>query len=291
MDRAKRDVAVVDAHQHFWDPRGVDYPWLAPAYPELDRAFGFGDLAPHLRRCGVDATVLVQSADSAEDNDAMFEVAGQHPEIAGIVAWLPLDHPSAAEKTMEELQHRDRFVGVRNLVHVRPDPDWVLGEEVGTSLRMLEQAHVPFDFVPALPRHLEHVPVLCERHPGLTIVIDHLAKPPVGSAGLEPWASLIDGAARSPNVYAKLSGLYRSGDERGPWTLEDLRPVVRYALELFGAERLMFGSDWPVCEQAGGYEAVTGALFTLCEDLDEHEREAVLGGTAISVYGLKVHAS
>jgi L-fuconolactonase len=288
VDRAKRDVTVVDAHQHFWDPRRVDYPWLAPAYPELDRTFGFEDLAPHLRSTGVDATVLVQSADSAADNDAMFEIADKHPEIVGIVAWLPLDQPSDAEKTLEKLMHRDRFVGVRNLVHVRPDPDWVLSEAVSASLGLLERANVPFDFVSALPRHLEHVPAICERHTRLTVVIDHLAKPPIGGAGLEPWASLIGRAARYPNVYAKLSGLYRAGDERGPWTVEDLRPIVRYALELFGAERLMFGSDWPVCELAGGYEAVTGALFSLFQDLDEHERQAVLGGTAISVYGLEV---
>jgi len=288
MDRARRDVTVVDAHQHFWDPHRVDYPWLAPAYPELDRTFDFEDLAPHLASNGVDATVLVQAADSAEDNDAMFAIADEHAEIAGVVAWLPLDRPSEAEKALAELRRRDRFVGVRNLVHVRPDPDWVLSEPVSASLGMLELAQVPFDLVTALPRHLQHVPALCEAHPGLTIVLDHLAKPPVGGGGLEPWAGLMARAARYPNVYAKLSGLYREGDERGPWTVDDLRPIVRCALDLFGAERLMFGSDWPVCELAGGYEAVTGALFDIFEDLDEGERRSVLGGTAVSVYGLEV---
>jgi L-fuconolactonase len=282
-------MTVVDAHQHFWDPGRVDYPWLAPSYPELDRPIGFEELTPHMRSTGVDATVLVQSADSAEDNEAMFEIADQHPEIAGVVAWLPLDHPSDAEVMLDELRHRDRFVGVRNLVHARPDPDWVVSEAVSASLGLLEEADIPFDIVPALPRHLEHVPVLCERHPGLTIVIDHLAKPPVGAAGLEPWGGLIARAARSPNVYAKVSGLYPAGDERRPWTVRDLRPIVEYAVELFGAERLMFASDWPVCEIAGGYEAVVGALFAIFEDLDEDEREALLGGTAVSVYGLELH--
>ena len=153
---------------------------------------------------------------------------------------------------------------------------------------MLERAQVPFDLVTALPRHLQHVPALCERHPGLTIVLDHLAKPPVGADSLEPWAGLMARAAHSPNVYAKLSGLYRAGDERGPWTVEDLRPIVGYAMDLFGAERLMFGSDWPVCELAGGYEAVTGPMFGIFDDFGEHERRAVLGGTAVSVYGLQV---
>ena len=288
MDRERRDVTVVDAHLHFWDPLRVDYPWLAPSFPELDHTIGFDDLAPHLRSTGVDATVLVQSADSAEDNAAMFDMADRHPEVAGVVAWLPLDQPSEAEITLEKLLHRERFVGVRNLLHVRPDPDWAVSEEVSASLGLLEQAGIPFDFVSALPRHLEHVPVLCERHPGLTIVIDHLSKPPVGAASLEPWASLIARAARSPNVYAKVSGLYPAAGERGPWTVDDLRPIVEYAVELFGPERLMFGSDWPICEVAGGYEAVAGALFAIFENFDEPGREAVLGGTAASVYGLEV---
>jgi L-fuconolactonase len=289
LDRAQRELAVVDAHQHFWDPQRVDYPWLESSFPELRRTFGFEDVAPHLRSAGVDATVLVQSADSAADNDAMFEMADRHPEIAGVVAWLPLGQPAQAEATLDGLLHRDRFVGVRALLHVGPDPDLVISEAVGTSLGLLEQASVPFDFAAVVPRHLQNVPVLCERHPGLTIVLDHLSKPPVGAGTLEPWAGLIAVAAQSPNVYAKVSGLYPAGNDKAPWTVEDLRPIVEYAVELFGPERLMFGSDWPVCEVAGGYGAVTDALFAIFEDLDEHERRAVLGGTAVSVYGLEVH--
>jgi L-fuconolactonase len=280
-------MKIVDAHQHFWDPQRVDYPWLSTSFPELDRTIGFEDLAPLLGSAGVDATVLVQSADSAEDNDAMFEMADQHPEIAGVVAWLPLDRPSEAELMLEELLRRERFVGVRNLIHVRPDPDWVLSGTVSTSLGLLESAGIPFDLVSELPRHLGHVTVLCERHPGLRIVIDHLSKPPIGRSDREPWASLMARAAESPNVYAKVSGLYPGSDLRR-WSVEDIRPIVHYAVELFGAERLMFGSDWPICEVAGGYEVVVGALFDVFEDFAEPEREALLGGTAASVYGLAV---
>jgi L-fuconolactonase len=280
-------VTVIDAHQHFWDPGRVDYPWLAPAFPALNRSIGADELLPLLRAAGVDATVLVQSADSAEDTDFMFEVAGPHPEIAGVVAWVPLDQPATTERMLAELAGRDRFVGIRNLVHTRDDPDWVVSADVASSLRMLEAAHVPFDLVAVLPRHLEHVPVLCERHPGLRIVIDHLAKPPIGADEREPWASLMAVASRSPNVFAKVSGLY-PGDDPRRWTVQHLKPIVHQALELFGADRLMFGSDWPICEVAGGYEAVTGALFSVFEDFDPDQRRALLGGTAISFYGLEV---
>jgi L-fuconolactonase len=280
-------VVVVDAHQHFWDPSRVSYSWLAPYYPELDRRIGFDDLAPHLRANGVDATVLVQSADSAEDNEAMWEIADQHAEIAGIVAWLPLDEPDRVGALLEQMSARGHLVGVRNLIHTRPDPDWVLRDDVSASLSALAAAHVPFDLVSVLPRHLEHVSAICESHPELAIVIDHLSKPPIAAGESEPWRALIARAARYPNVYAKVSGLYPSSNDRDPWTVEDLRPIVHFALEIFGAERLMFGSDWPICEVAGGYDVVAKALFSIFDELGPGERGAVLGNTAAAVYGLE----
>src|SRR5271165_5702454 len=173
-------VAVVDAHQHFWDPGRVPYPWLAPSYPELDRIYCFEDLAPHLHANGVDATVLVQSADDDADNELMAEVASCHPEIAGIVAWAPLDDPVALDVTIGRLRPTGRLVGVRVLFHNLPDPDWILCRDVQEGLALLEHERLTFDVVAVLARHLEHVPVLAERHPGLRLVIDHLAKPPIG---------------------------------------------------------------------------------------------------------------
>jgi L-fuconolactonase len=283
---AGRTTTRVDAHQHFWDPARVHYPWLAPSFPELNRRFGFSDLLPHLQAAAVGATVVVQCGDFAEDNDAMFDVAVGHDEIAGIVAWLPLDEPARAEQMLDQLRAHDRFVGVRDGIHMRPDPDWILGPQVAASLRMLESGGVPFDFVSVLGRHLEHVPTLCGRHPELSIVIDHLSKPPIGADSLEPWRTLIARASVFPNVYAKISGLYAAGENPEGWTTAQLRSVIHYAVDLFGPERLMFGSDWPVCEIAGGYERVATAIFEILDEFDEPEREAMSGGTARSVYGL-----
>lgn len=280
-------LAVVDAHQHFWDPARLHYPWLAPLFPDLNRRYGFADLLPHLQAAGVQATVLVQAGDFAEDNDAMFEIAAQHREVAGVVAWLPLDDPARAEEMLDQLSRRDGFVGVHDGIHWRSDPDWALSPEVAPCLSMLEAARVPFDLVSVLPRHLELVPQLCERHPDLTIVIDHLSKPPIGSGGLEPWRALFERASQYPNGYAKVSGLYATGDSPEEWTVTELRPVVHYAAELFGPQRLMFGSDWPVCEVAGGYERVTKALFQIFGEFQAHERQAMVGRTAASVYGLE----
>ena len=279
-------MAVVDAHQHFWDPQRVDYPWLAPYYPELDRRFGFEDLVPHLAATGVDATVLVQSADDVRDDDLMLEIAAAHPEIAGIVAWVPLDDPVRAGELLARFTTTGCVVGVRALIHNQPDPDWVLKASVGESLALLEQSALPFDLVAVLPRHLELVPLLSDSHPGLRIVIDHLAKPPVGQSSLGPWAKLMASAASSPNVYAKVSGLYPCAGDREPWSVDDLRPAFDRALELFGPDRLMFGSDWPICEVAGGYSTVVGSLFRLIDELDSPARAALLGGTAARVYAL-----
>lgn len=280
-------MVVVDAHQHFWDPRRVSYPWLATEFPELDRPLGFEDLAPHLRLSGVDATVLVQSDDEGADDDLMLEIASAHPEIAGVVAWAPLDDPPALEAAVARLRRSSKVVGVRVLIHSRPDPDWLVLPEVQTGLGVLEREGLAFDVVATLPRHLELVPVIAASHPDLRIVIDHLAKPPIGR-DLSPWSERVRRAAEFPNVYAKVSGLYPARGDRAPWTPEDLRPAFSTALAAFGAERLMLGSDWPICEVAGGYERVTLALRELGADLSEGERSALQGETAIRCYGLKL---
>jgi len=278
-------VSVIDAHQHFWDPARVSYPWLASAYPELDRRFDFGDLAPHLSAMGVGATVLVQAEDDQSDNDLMLEVASRHPEIAAVVAWAPIDNRSALEATIERLRRCTKFVGVRVLIHNRPDPDWMILPQVLDGLGLLEQEGLTFDVVAVLARHLEHVPVIAERYPQLRLVIDHLAKPPIGR-DLSEWSVRLSRAAAFPNVFAKVSGLYPAEGDRHPWTVEDLRPAFLTALEAFGADRLMIGSDWPICEVAGGYDRVLAALNELTEGLSAPERTALRGGTAEYCYGL-----
>jgi len=280
-------LVVVDAHQHFWDPVRINYPWLGSCYPELDRGYGFEDLQPHLATCGVDATVLVQSADDLQDDELMFEIAGSHPEIAGIVAWVPIEDAARTDELLERFSSR-RVVGVRTLIHNQPNPDWVLQPSVGEGLEVLTRRDLPFDFVAVLPRHLAHIPVLCQRHPALRIVIDHLAKPPIGADGFDAWSDLLARAAESPNVFAKVSGLYPAAGDREPWTVDDLRRAFECALQAFGSSRLMFGSDWPICEVAGGYETIAEALFQLFDECGDASRADLLGQTAIRCYRLEV---
>jgi L-fuconolactonase len=277
---------IIDAHQHFWNLERVDYQWLTPEYGPLHRTYEADELEPQLERAGIDGTVLVQSADSYEDTEYMLEVADERDWIAGVVGWVPLDRPAEAERALERFRSHSRFCGVRHLIHEEADPDWLLQDTVAEGLRLLAERDLTFDVVAVLPRHLEHVPVIAERAPGLKLVIDHLGKPPIMERGWEPWATELAAAAEHPQVYAKLSGLNTAADPER-WSAEDLKPYVDFALDRFGPERLMFGGDWPVATLAGDYQRVWEETNRALADLDAGEREAVLGGSAVSFYGLR----
>lgn len=277
---------VIDAHQHVWDPARAAYDWLGPEMAPIDTAKTFDELAPELRACGIDATILVHSADNADDTALMRETADAHPEIVGIVGYVPLADAEATAATLETWASDPLYVGVRNLIHDLPDPDWLLRPEVDAGLGELEAHGVPFDLVAVLPRHLELVPILSERHPGLKIVIDHLAKPPIGLDETEPWRRLIAAAAENPLVSAKVSGLYSATADSGAWTTEQLRPFFDDALELFGPQRLLYGGDWPISVLSGGYTRVWNGLRPLFDTLDAGDREWILGRTAAEVYGI-----
>lgn len=279
-------MAVIDAHQHFWNPSRVAYDWLGPELGPIHRAIEFPELEPLLAATGVERTVLVQSADNAADTAYMFEVAAVHPEIAAVVGWVPLDQPAAVAASLPGLCANPTFVGIRNLIHTKPDPDWLLRPDVDESLGILAAHDVPFDVVSVLPRHLEHVPTLSQRHPQLRIVIDHLSKPPIKADSDEPWHSLITRAAENPRVYAKVSGLYPAAGDITAWTSDDVRPYFELALELFGPDRLMFGGDWPISILAGGYVRVWEELSKLFAELSPDDRSAILGGTAAEFYGI-----
>ncbi|WP_067169641.1 amidohydrolase family protein [Microtetraspora niveoalba] len=278
-------MPVIDAHQHFWNLSTGSYPWLTPDAGPIYRTFEPEELIPQLAEAGVDRTVLVQAMDSYADTDAMLAQADEHDFIAAVVGWVPLNRPDEAARALERYGRHPRFAGVRHLIHDDPDPDWVVQDSVVEGLGLLAEAGLPFDVVAVLPRHLEHVPVLAERVPGLRMVIDHLAKPPIRKKGWEPWASLLAAAAECPGVYAKVSGL-NTAAHATTWTADDLRPYVDHAIEVFGPDRLMFGSDWPVALLAGDYAKVWRATGALLEGLPADARAAVLGGTAARVYGI-----
>lgn len=279
---------IIDAHQHFWSPGEVSYPWLTDEIAPVNRRFGPEHLAPLLRASGVGATVLVQSADHRADTDAMLAVAARSAAVAGVVAWVPLDDADAAAEQLDELRRDPVVVGVRNLVHDQPDPDHVLRPEFLDGLRVLAAAGVPFDLVTSRLRHLEHVPRLSEEVPGLRLVLDHLGKPPFrqGEEAWRRWEELLARAAEDPLVTAKVSGLYPGPLGDGGWDADEVRPAFEHAMACFGPERLMHGGDWPISVLFGGWEKTWAVAQQLYAPLADAERAALLGGTATATYRL-----
>ena len=284
---------IVDAHQHFWTCGTYQTLWMEappyagdPAFEPLRRSFAPGDLLPELEAAGIDLTVAVEAADDVEENAALLTNARAYDWIAGVVGWVPLAKPGDVERALDALTGERALVGVRHLINVEPDPDWIVRPEVLQGLRILSRRGLTFDYVGILPRHLEHVPLVAHRVPDLRIAIDHLAKPPIVARAWEPWSTLIARAARLPNVFAKLSGLDAGGADR--WTAADITPYMDRALELFGPERLMFGSDWPVANLRGGYCKVWRETNRALARLSRDERDRILGGTAIAFYRLPI---
>lgn len=277
--------SIIDAHVHIWDLERAEYPWLGPAIGSLYRSVGFGDIAPALRERGIGGAILVQASDEAADTAVMLDAAARHPEILGVVAWSPLDEPERFGDDLARFAAEPAVVGIRNLVHELPR-EWLRTPRVERSLALLAEHRLPLDFPTTDHAALEDVVWVGERSPGLTVVIDHLGKPPIGGTDAEyrQWRTLIAECAANPLVVAKVSGLYAATGPLDSWTVEGVRPFVEDALELFGPDRLMYGGDWPISELAGGYARTWDALTGILAPLGDEARAAVLAGTARRVY-------
>jgi L-fuconolactonase len=276
---------VIDSHQHFWQlDQPFDYRWLhAPQNARICRDFLPDRLLPLLESVHVNQTILVQTQHDVAENRWALRMAEQYDFLAGIVGWVDLASPDCERQLLEFTSH-PKFVGVRHITQDEPDDDFIVRDDVIRGLRVLERHNVPFDLL-FYVKHLPHATTLSKRLPNLRMVIDHLAKPRIKSRAFDEWVGTFRAAAGFPNVFCKLSGMITEADwDR--WRPSDLKPYVDTALECFGPERCMFGSDWPVCELAGSYSQVFHALAELLAPLSESERAAVWGGTAARFYGL-----
>jgi L-fuconolactonase len=281
---AKRTLTMkIDSHQHFWNLAEVEYPWLEPAYGPIYDTFTPEMLAPQLLAAGIDKTVLVQSANSYEDTASMLVQSDEYDWIGAVIGWVDLLRPVEAEKRLDMYAKHPKWRGIRHLIHTEPDPDWVVQGTVIDSLKLLAERDMIFEVVAVFPNHLKHVPKLAEKVPNLRMVIDHLAKPPIKDREMGVWAEQFKAAAQSPNVYAKVSGLNTAADWN-TWTGADLKPYIDYAIECFGANRLMFGSDWPVAILAGDYAKVWDQTNVALVGHAKDDIDAILGGTAQKVY-------
>lgn len=284
-------MLTVDAHHHLWENPAA-YAWLDDdRMRSIRRPFTVGQWQAQLRAAQVDCSVLVEGGrcDEAESDD-LLRWAAEAPQIAGVVLWADLTDPGLEPRIARHLRRSggDRVVGVRAQIQAEPDPDYLDRTDVRRGLRVVASAGLAFDLVvrvDQLPAAARAAAAL----PHVRFVLDHLGKPEIraGTPGLARWRGPLAALAEQPNVTAKVSGLVTEADWAS-WRAADLRPFVREALDRFGSDRLMFGSDWPVCLLAGSYGRVRAALHQVLPPLSEADSRAIFGGTAARVYQLGV---
>jgi L-fuconolactonase len=277
---------IVDTHHHFWDPARADYPFLTDDLAAIRRSFGPADLAPLLGAAGIDATILVQTRSSLEESKEFLATAAATPFIRGVVGWVDLRDPAVGE-TIAQLRAGpggDRLVGIRHQVQDEEDPDWLVRNDIRRGIEEVGRAGLVYDLL-VRSREMPAARAVVAAMPDVRFVVDHLAKPPIREGARQPWADLVTGLGGLPNAWWKVSGLVTEADWRD-WRPADLQPYVEHVLAVVGPERLMFGSDWPVCLLAATYDEVVAAAREALGGLSEAERAAVFGGTAVAVYGL-----
>jgi L-fuconolactonase len=275
---------IIDSHQHFWQVGRFDYPWMTPEVDVLCHDYLPPALEPILRRNDIGQTIVVQASNSLDETRWLLTLAEENPFIAGVVGWVDLQSEEVAIELIE-LASDPKFKGVRHLVESEPADDWLTQDSVLKGLRELSLRGLTYDLL-VHTRHLKHAAVAVERVPELRFVIDHLAKPPIARNEIDEWARRMKPIAAAGNVWCKLSGLVTEAN-RTSWRIEDFIPYVDKALELFGPERLMFGSDWPVCLLAASYEQVLEVSQTLLADISEAERALVFGKNARQFYRIE----
>jgi L-fuconolactonase len=274
---------AVDAHLHLWDLDRSAYAWLTPELGPLHRTYTAGEAGEELAACGIAAAVLVQAEDSERDTELMLQVAGREEWVVGVVGWVRLDDPRTAAAQLDRWQDSPAFRGVRHLLHDDPREGLLAAPAVRSTLGLLAERDLAFDVPDAWPRHLAATAELARDLPGLRIVLDHLGKPPYGTPEWDGWLAALTAVAAQPGTVAKVSGLQPRGL---PFTAAVLRPAWEAALELFGPDRLIWGSDWPMTVPAGGYAAAWEVFGSLIGELSPAEQDAVLAGTAERTYRL-----
>ncbi|MFB9330393.1 amidohydrolase family protein [Paenibacillus aurantiacus] len=275
----------IDAHQHYWKLSRGDYSWISPEMSVLYRDYLPADLQPDLQRHRIEKTIVVQAAATLAETEYLLELAECDESIAGVVGWVDMFNPSYVH-AYERFAGHPKFAGFRTMLQDLADSSVILDRGYMEALSFFERRGTPIDLLVKTPQ-LDALIEALGQVPRLHAVIDHLAKPHIAEGVLEPWRTQMAKIGAMPNIYCKLSGMVTETDHQN-WTPEQLEPYIRHVLEQFGPDRVMFGSDWPVCLLAGSYTDVMHALErALPEHWTQTEREKLFGGNAATFYRMK----
>lgn len=284
----------IDSHQHFWRYDPADYPWIKSEWP-IRRDFLPSDLQPLLEQHSFEGCIAVQARQTLEESRWLLQLADKFPQIKGVVGWVDL-RSSTVAKQLAELAVHKRFVGIRHVVQDEPDDRFLLQPDFLRGISRLKQFDLTYDLL-LYPRQLPAAVELVKRFPDQPFVLDHVGKPPVHERTLSPWREHIRELAQSPNVFCKISGLVTEADWAtsgsgapmtaaaiNPWQAIDFTPYLDIAFEYFGEDRIMYGSDWPVCLLAESYEKVFKLVDDYAQQLGTKGRAKFFGGNAARFY-------
>jgi L-fuconolactonase len=271
---------LLDAHQHFWRYDAAQYPWIPPG-SALERDWLPAHLAEAQRPLGLGGSIAVQARQSMAESDWLLGLADADERIHGVVGWADLRHP-AGEAELIRLARHPKFVGVRHVAQDEPDDRFLVGPAFVEGVGKLAALGLTYDLL-IYPRQLRAAIELVERFPDQPFVLDHIAKPPIKSSGFEPWRDQLRELAKAPGVFCKVSGLITEADHV-TWRPDDIRPYLDVVFDAFGIERLMWGSDWPVCLLAGSYRQVFDLIDEYAARFTNAERLALFGGNCARLY-------
>jgi len=272
----------IDAHQHYWQLSRGDYGWLTADLAPIYRDFMPDELSAHLDHHAIDGTIAVQAAPTIAETEFLLEIADSTPFVLGVVGWVDFSAATAVDDIVRLADH-SKLVGLRPMIQDIADDDWMLRPELAPAFEAVIERDLAFDAL-VLPRHLTRLSFLLSRYPKLRTIVDHGAKPDIRAGAFQQWAEEIGQVARETNAYCKLSGLVT--EARADWCIDDLRPYVDHLLDTFGPDRLIWGSDWPVCTLASPFERWFQTSELLLNTLSASDRAAIFGGNALRAYGI-----
>ncbi|MBP0618058.1 amidohydrolase family protein [Jiella mangrovi] len=280
-----RNLETIDAHHHFWNPARGDYGWMPPDDPVLARPYLPVDLAPALQAAGVGRSILVQAAPTTAETEYLLGLADASDHVAGVVGWIDFERPEEID-TLRRLSAHPKFLGVRPMIQDIADEGWMLRDDLDWAFRAICDLDLTFDAL-GFPRHIEPFLALFDRYPAMRVVLDHCLKPTItdeSPESFDEWARGIARIANGTTAFCKLSGLVT--EAKDDWRREDLAYYSSHVLEVFGPERVMWGSDWPVCRLRCEYEEWHKTAVELVSHLSDAARARVFSGSAKAFYRL-----
>lgn len=274
---------VIDSHHHFWKYDPVEYDWIDDSMSRIRRDFLPDDLKKVTEKADVDGVISVQARQTVEETEWLLEMASENDLIKGVTGWVPLVEDNITEY-LDRFSNDKKLKAVRHVVQGEPDDNFILRKDFNRGIKKLTDYDLIYEIL-IFEKHLPQTIRFVDDHPGQVFVLDHIAKPRIKENIISPWKENIRELARRENVFCKLSGMVTEADYNS-WTTAGLKPYADVILDAFGPERLMFGSDWPVCLVAAEYEQWIKTVRSFIQELSENEQEMIMGKTAEKVYTL-----